>query len=135
MSHFTKCELKLKNLEALKKALEDLGLEYTMAEQGQSAVVRGYRGQTMEAAMSINMGKYDVGVVQNASGEYELVSDWWGIETTKGITEEEFQADLKRRYAYQNVRMACVDKGYSVEEEENLEDGTVNLVVRRWVND
>ena len=135
MSHFTKCELKIKNLEALKKALADLDLNFSENEQGQAATVRGYRGQTMEAALSINMGKYDVGVVQNQSGEYELVADWWGVETTKGVTEEEFQQNLKRRYAYHNVLMACEDKGYSVEEEENLEDGTVNLVVRRWVND
>jgi hypothetical protein len=135
MSHFTKCELKLKNLAALKRALEDLELSFEEAEQGQAATVRGYRGQTMEAVMSINMGKYDVGVVQNAAGEYEMVADWWGVETTRGVTEEEFQDKLKRRYAYHNVLMACEDKGYTVEEEENLEDGTVNLVVRRWVND
>ncbi|MBT8495536.1 MAG: DUF1257 domain-containing protein [Deltaproteobacteria bacterium] len=135
MSHFTKCELKLKNLAALKRALEDLELGFEEAEQGQAATVRGYRGQTMEAVMSINMGKYDVGVVQNQAGEYEMVADWWGVETTRGVTEEEFQDKLKRRYAYHNVLMACEDKGYTVEEEENLEDGTVNLVVRRWVND
>jgi hypothetical protein len=135
MSHFTKCELKLKNLAALKRALEDLELSFEEAGQGQAATVRGYRGQTMEAVMSINMGKYDVGVVQNQAGEYEMVADWWGVETTRGVTEEEFQDKLKRRYAYHNVLMACEDKGYTVEEEENLEDGTVNLVVRRWVND
>lgn len=135
MSHFTKCALKLKNLEALKKALEDLGINFAEAEQGKAATVRGYRGQTMEAVMSIDMGKYDVGVLQGQNGEFELVADWWGIETTKGVTEEEFQEQVKRRYAYHNVLMACEDKGYTVEEEENLEDGSVNLVVRRWVND
>ena len=135
MSHFTKCELKLKNLKALKKALEDLELSFEESVQGQGATVRGYRGQTMEAVMSVNMGKYDVGVVQNETGEYELVADWWGVETTRGVTEAEFQENLKRRYAYHNVLMACEDKGYTVEEEENLEDGTVNLVVRRWVNE
>lgn len=135
MSHFTKCELKLKNLEAIKRAAADLQLGTTQAAETQKATVRGYRGQTMEAAMSIDMGKYDVGVVQNQEGEYELVADWWGIETTKGVTESEFQDQLKRRYAYHNVLMACEEKGYTVEEEENLEDGTVNLVVRRWVNE
>jgi hypothetical protein len=51
------------------------------------------------------------------------------------VTEEEFQQALQRRYAYHNVKQACEEKGYTVEEEENLEDGTVNLVVRKWVND
>lgn len=135
MSHFTKCELKLKNLAALKRALEDLELKFEEAAAGQSATVRGYRGQTMEAALSVDMGKYDIGVVQNQQGEYELVADWWGVETTKMVTEEEFSEKLKRRYAYHNVLMACEDKGYTVEEEENLEDGTVNLVVRKWVSE
>ena len=132
MSHFTKCELKVKNLEAIKRALEDLNFKFNLAENEQGATVRGYRGQTLQAELCIDMGTYDIGVVKNAEGNYEFVADWWGVETTKGITEEEFQDQLKRRYAYHNVKMACEEKGYSVEEEENLEDGTVNLVVRKW---
>ena len=135
MSHFTKCELKVKNLEALKRALADLEHNVTEAEANQAATVRGYRGQTLDAELCIDMGTYDIGVVKNAEGNYEFVADWWGVETTKGVSEEEFQQQVKRRYAYHNVLMACEDKGYTVEEEENLEDGTVNLVVRKWVND
>ena len=65
MSHFTKCELKLVNLEAVKRALKDLEWDFEDAEQSQKATVKGWRGQTLEAAMSIHMGKYDVGVVKN----------------------------------------------------------------------
>ena len=28
--------------------------------------------------------------------------------------------------------MACEDKGYALEEEENEEDGSIRLVVRKW---
>lgn len=133
MSHFTKCELKLKNLAALKRALEDLELGYEEAEQGQAATVRGYRGQTMEAKLSINMGKYDVGVVMNEDGTYDMVADWWGVEVTKGLSQEEFTQQVNQRYQYNNVRQACESKGYTLEEEEVEEDGTVKLYVRRWV--
>jgi hypothetical protein len=135
MSHFTKCEMKMTNLAALKKALEDLKLSYQADEAGQGVVVRGYRGDTLKAAMSIDMGKYDIGVVENQDGTYDLTADWWGVETTKGVSEAEFKDQLSQKYQYHNVKMACEEKGYSVEEELNEEDGSIRLVVRKWVND
>lgn len=132
MSHFTKCDLKLTNLEAIKRALADLELSYAEAEQGQAATVRGYRGQTLEAELSVDMGRYDIGVVSADDGTFDLVSDWWGIETTKGVTEEEFKEQLYQRYQYHNVKIACEAKGYTVDEEVNEEDGSVRLVVSKW---
>jgi uncharacterized protein DUF1257 len=132
MSHFTKCDLKMTNVEALKKALADMEMNVVEAEAGQQVVVRGYRGQTLSADLKIDMGTYDIGVVKNDDGTLDLVADWWGVETTKGVSEEELKTRLKQRYAYHNVLMACEAKGYSVEEEVNQEDGSIQLVVRKW---
>jgi hypothetical protein len=133
MSHFTKCELKLTNLSAIVAALKDMELDFTEAEQNQAVKVRGWRGQTLDGAISINMGKYDVGVVAAENGTFDLTADWWGVETTHGMTEKEFKDKLHQRYQYHNVLQACEAKGYSLEEEVNEEDGTVQLVVRKWV--
>jgi hypothetical protein len=133
MSHFTKCDLKLTNLEAIKRALADMELAYAETGAGRRATVRGYRGQTMEAELSVDMGRYDVGVLDAGDGTFDLVSDWWGVETTKGVTEAEFKESLYRRYQYHNVKMACEAKGYEVSEEVNEEDGSVRLVVNKWV--
>ena len=135
MSHFTKCDLKMTNLEALKRALQDMQLSAVEAAEGQSVSVRGYRGQTMDAALSISMGTYDIGVVRGEGGTYDLVADWWGVETTKGVSEEEFQTKLRQRYAYHNVLIACEAKGYTVEEEISQEDGSIQLVVRKWASE
>lgn len=135
MSHFTKCDLKMKNIDAIKRALDDLGYAYQAADQDQAVTVRGWRGQTTDAEIAVDMGKYDIGVIRADDGSYDLVADWWGIETTKGVTEEELKDRLSQRYSYHQVVMACADKGYSVEEEENEEDGSVRLVVQKWVND
>lgn len=132
MSHFTKCALKMTNLLAIKKALEDMKLAFTEAEQGQAVTVRGYRGDTLKAAISVDMGRYDVGVLENQDGTYDITADWWGVETTKGVSEEEFKHQLSQRYQYHNVKMACEEKGYSVEEEVNEEDGSIRLVVSKW---
>ena len=135
MSHFTKCDLKMTNYEALKKALADMELMFQEAEEGQMVSVRGYRGQTLDASLKIDMGTYDIGVVKQQDGTLDLVADWWGVETTKGVSEEELKTRLKQRYAYHNVLMACEAKGYTVEEEVNEEDGTINLVVRKWASE
>jgi Protein of unknown function (DUF1257) len=135
MSHFTKCALKMTNLAAIKKALADMQLQYSEASENQTATVRGYRGDSLQAAISINMGRYDIGVVGNVDGTYDLTADWWGVETTKGVSEEEFQQTLSQRYQYHNVKQACEEKGYAVEEELNEEDGSIRLVVRKWVSE
>ena len=133
MSHFTKCALKMTNLAAIKKALEDMQHKFIEAEQGQSVTVRGYRGDKLQAAISVDMGRYDVGVIENGDGTYGITADWWGVETTKGVSEDEFKHQLNQRYQYHNVKQACEEKGYSVEEEVNEEDGSIRLVVGKWV--
>ncbi|MBL0219050.1 MAG: DUF1257 domain-containing protein [Myxococcales bacterium] len=132
MSHFTKCALKMTNLAAIKKALADLNHKFVAAEDGQQVTVRGYRGDTLKAAICVDMGRYDVGIIDNLDGTYGVTADWWGVETTKGISEEEFQNTLSQKYQYHNVKQACEEKGYAVEEEVNEEDGSIRLVVAKW---
>lgn len=135
MSHFTKCELKMTNLAAIKAALADLQMKFEAAEENQLVTVRGYRGDTLKAAIKVDMGQYDIGVIANEHGTYDLVADWWGVETTKGVSEAEFKDQLSQRYQYHNVKMACEEKGWALEEEVNEEDGSIRLVVRKWVNE
>ena len=78
------------------------------------------------------MGKYDIGVVKAADGTYELVADWWGIEVTKAVTETEFVEELNQRYAYNRVVMACEEQGYTLEESQDEEDGTIQVAMKKW---
>ena len=41
----------------------------------------------------------------------------------------------QQKYQYHNVKQACEEKGYAVEEEVNEEDGSIRLVVRKWVSE
>ena len=132
MSHFTKVQTQINDLVALKKALDQLGWKYRVAENDQQVVVRGYKGQTTQAELCIDMGKYDIGVVKNEDGNYELVSDWWGIETTKGLTEQEIVKEINQKYAYQRVVAAVEEAGYTVEANNVAADGTVKLNVTKW---
>ncbi len=130
MSHFTKVATKINDLVALKKALDQLGWKYTHNEQG--VTVRGYRGQTLSAELSIDMGKYDIGVVKTEDGTYELVADWWGVETTKGLKEEEVAKEINSKYAYQRVLAAVEEQGYTIDTNAVQADGTIKLGVSKW---
>ncbi|HEY7957484.1 MAG: DUF1257 domain-containing protein [Polyangia bacterium] len=130
MSHFTKVATKINDLVALKKALDQLGWKYTHAEEG--VVVRGYRGQTMKAEIAIDMGKYDVGVVKQEDGTYSLEADWWGVETTNGLKEEEVAKEVNAKYAYQRVVAAVEEQGYTIDSNAVQADGTVKLSVSKW---
>ena len=132
MSHFTKVETQINDLVALKKALDQLGWKYRVAEENQKVTVRGYRGQTTEAELCIDMGKYDIGVVKTETGNYELVSDWWGVETTRGLTEQEIVKELNGKYAYQRVVAAVEEAGYTIDTNNVAADGTVKLSVSKW---
>lgn len=130
MSHFTKVATKINDLTALKKALDQLGWAYKHDAAG--VEVRGYRGQTMKAEVAIDMGKYDVGVVKTADGTYELHADWWGVETTKGLTEAEVVRELNAKYAYQKVVAAVEAEGYTIDQNAVQADGSVKLTVSKW---
>ena len=130
MSHFTTVETKIKDLVALKAALKDLGFEFSEAEQG--VEVRGYLGQKETAELSIHASKqYDVGVKATANG-YEFVADWWGVETGRGITQEQFVKQVTQRYAYHKVLSEVAKQGFTIETDEVSEDKTISLTVRRW---
>ncbi len=130
MSHFTTVKSKIRDLQCLKQALDDLNYEYTESEEG--AKVRGYLGQTETADLVIRASKtYDVGVRRTADG-FELLADWWGVETTRGLNEEEFVNQLTQRYAYHKVVKEVKARGFSIETEEEETD-TIQLTVRKWL--
>jgi hypothetical protein len=130
MSHFTKVETKIKNLVSLKAALKDLGYAFSEAEQG--VEVRGYLGQKELAELSIHTSKtYDVGVKATANG-YEFVADWWGVETTRGVTQEAFVRQVTQRYAYHQVLSEVAKQGYTIETDEVNADQSISITVRKW---
>ncbi len=131
MSHFTSVKTKIKNQICLVRALKDLGYEVNEAEEHQSVQVRGYQGQKADGIMAIKASKtYDIGVKVGADGTYEFFADWWGVETTRGVSEEDFIKQVTRRYSYHMVKQEIEKKGWSLEEEKQGEE--IHLHVRTW---
>jgi hypothetical protein len=133
VSHFTSVKTKIKDLVCLIRAIEQLGYTYTKAEEHQLVRVMGYQGQTTDAILKIHASKtYDIGVRLTADGTYEFVADWWGVETTRGVTEEDFIKQVTQKYSYHKVMEEIRKRGYTVESEEAKEDQTIQVRVRTW---
>lgn len=132
MSHFTTVKTKIRDIACLKLALKDLGFKFTEARVGEKVHVRGYRQQRAEADIAIHVSKsYDVGVRLTKDG-VRFVADWWGVEVTRGLTEQEFVKLVLQRYAYHKVKKELKKKGYAVTTEEETEEQAIHIKVRRF---
>ena len=126
MSHFSKIQTSLKDLDLLKKSLNDLSI-YWEPELNQ---VRGYKDQTTFANIVIKQdNNYDIGFSWNGF-EYQLVADiqfWqqpWSIEL--------FLDRVSQRYAYNSILESTSSQGIHTVNETVQEDGTIKLTLQKW---
>jgi hypothetical protein len=126
MSHFSNIKTKIRNLESLTAALNDIGVDWKSGPQP----VRGYQGDTRTAEVVIQQDNgYDIGFSSNGN-EYELVADlqFW----QQAWSVDRFLSKVTQRYAYHTVLTEASKQGFQVAEERNQEDGSIRLVVQRW---
>ena len=66
-----------------------------------------------------------------ATGCYELVTD---LQLWKQpVPVERFLAQLNQRYALRSILAATAEEGFQVSEQAITADGSIELVVTRWV--
>ena len=124
MSHFTTIKVQIKQGEVLLQVLKELGYQVE-----QNTQVRGYMGDKTNAEYVIKQSNgYDLGFRKNEES-YELVADFWGAK----INQQEFINNISQKYAHKTLMETIQTEGFNVEEEEVLADGTVRVVVGRWV--
>ena len=124
MSHFTTIKVQIKQGEVLLQVLKELGYQVE-----QNTQVRGYMGDKTNAEYVIKQSNgYDLGFRKNGES-YELVADFWGAE----INQQEFVNNISQKYAHKTLMETIQTEGFNVEEEEVLADGTVRVIVGKWV--
>jgi len=128
MSHFSSVKTELRDRQALVEALTDLG----HPPAPEACLVRGYRGQTVSADVAVPQPHgADIGFRLNeATGCYELVTDlqMW----KQPVPVERFLAQLTQRYALRTLLAATAEEGFTVSEQKDQLDGSIELVVTRW---
>ena len=126
MSHFSQIKTQIRDLSSLKAALTDVGVDWKAGDQP----VKGYRGQTCTAEVTIEQENgYDVGFSWNGQ-EYELVADlqYW----QQPLTVQGFLNQVTQRYAYHTVVEETTRQGFQLSEQQQQQDGSIRLVLQRW---
>jgi hypothetical protein len=122
MSHFTTVDTEVRDVQALREACRELGLE--LVENTQA---RGYGSNTHKGEYVIRLkGPYDVAVNRRQDGAFGLTCDWWD-----GHVEKEVGANcgrLLQLYGVHKARIEAWKKGYTTRR-QTLGDGSIKLVI------
>ena len=126
MSHFTCIKTKIKEKDFLIKALNTLGYEAQENVLLENPDDHDHKQWNVEVAVTD-----DVGFKRSQDGTLELVAelDTWNLD----VPVSRFIDKLTQQYAIENIKTQTVEKGYNVESEVKNLDGSVELVVTRWV--
>ena len=126
MSHFSTIKTKLKNKPELIEALQLL--QYDVQEDQE--LINPLDHQHEKVKVDVSIGD-DIGFRRNSKGVYELVAD---IQTWKDpVPPKRFVDKVTQQYARMTVHNTVKDMGFQVEEEWEMDDGSIELVVNRWV--
>lgn len=107
MSHQTTIKTQIKDLDALKAACEELGLELCENEEQ-----RMYSSRVVRPLVIKCKGPYDIAVNKQEDGTYALATDWWG-----GHVAQEVGANFSKLTQLYGVHKATKEarkKGYFV---------------------
>ena len=124
MSHLTTVTTQIRDLDALKAALERLGCQL----EG-PGTIRGYFRNMGHADHIIRLPQshYTVGLVRQPDGTYTLQADLWDGAVTRALGND--YSRLLQEYAVEVVTRAARRKGQQVHS-ERLPDGRVRLRIR-----
>jgi Protein of unknown function (DUF1257) len=126
VSHFVRIQTLIREKEMLTRSLRELHHQY---QEGENLVVRGFAGNRETAEVVVNTGSdYDIGF-QRKEEVYEVVADWWGVESRTQILRQNFLRQLNQEYA-RNVVLDQAPKEYLlVEEDRVLDSGEREIIL------
>ena len=128
MSHFSTIKTQLKEAKPLIKALNQLG--YVSSQENK--FIKGYKGKFTAVDISIDLpDDTKVGFKWDKnSNSYELVTD---LDLWKfNLPVERFISKITQMYAYNVIISKTEEDGYQIVEEQNKNDGSIELVLTKW---
>ena len=77
-------------------------------------------------------GGVEIGIQQKEDGSINVVCDEEELSTVEGVSKIELQQDLTQKYTRKKISTELEKHGFTIVEEEQLEDQTIKIRVRRW---
>ena len=122
MSHFTEITTQIKDIEALRLACQELGLNLL-----QNAEARGYYENKTKGDYVIQLkGPYDIALNKQADGTFGITSDLWNGHVEKEVGQK--YGKLLQLYGVHKATIEARKKGLSVLRRQK-QDGSIKLVL------
>ena len=122
MSHFTEIKTQIKDMEALRLACQELGLNLL-----QNAEARGYYENKTKGDYVIQLkGPYDIALNKQADGTFGITSDLWNGHVEKEVGQK--YGKLLQLYGVHKATIEARKKGLSVLRRQK-QDGSIKLVL------
>ena len=122
MSHFTEIKTQIKDIEALRLACQELGLNLL-----QNAEARGYYENKTKGDYVIQLkGPYDIALNKQADGTFGITSDLWNGYVEKEVGQK--YGKLLQLYGVHKATIEARKKGLSVLRRQK-QDGSIKLVL------
>ena len=125
MSHFSTIKTTIKNKPELVEALELLQYNVVQDVKLENPLDHEHKEWQVDVAIG-----NDIGFRLNKDGVYELVAD---IQTWKDpVPPKRFIEKVTQQYARMTIHNTIKDMGFSVQEEWEMDDNSIELTVTRW---
>jgi hypothetical protein len=135
MSHFTSIQTEIRQIEYLTKALADMGFDsvevhdFPVPLYGFEGDVRPESAEVIVRRKLISSRSNDMGFKRQPDGRFmAVISDYDSHQFSR-----DWVKGLSQRYAYHALIGTAPQQGFTVEEEEVLEDGTIRVIIGQWV--
>ncbi len=123
MSKFVKVQTQLRDLALLKRALDDLRLDYSE----DARFVHMWSGFSGVVPLVVRTERVRFGFRLADDGAYEAIGDEMQMSAIRATLKQ-----IQQRYAYQSVREATQEAGFELVEEAVGRDQVIRMTVRRW---
>ena len=108
--------------------LGQMGYEIAQASRHVKAIRSGWvQGSAFRSPKGVDI---EVGLTKE--GKLQLFVDEAELRAKEGIEEKDLAEKIVQGYTYQKVIEKLQSQGYTLVEEQQLDEGTIKLVVRKW---
>ena len=122
MSHFTTIATQVRDIEALRSACQELGLELV-----QDGMARGYNRNAIPGEYVIRCkGPYDIAVNSQPGGNFGMTADWWDGHVEKEVGTN--YGRLLQLYGVHKATREAQRKGYAARR-QTLPNGSIKLAI------
>ena len=123
MSKFVKVKTELRDLNMIKRSLDDLKLSYTE----NSVWKHLFSAFSGKVDLVVNAPRGSFGLRKNEQEVYEVLADDMQLRPIKETLQK-----VQQRYAYHKVLAETAKAGFDLVEEKVGADQVIRLTVRRW---